>query len=156
MIIGGAVAVLFLCGVGVMCLRREGPSPYDEEGKARLPILMPRADAEKYLRRIGYPQFRNGGGGRLLIAEDAYCATEQECRTRKPKLVFDYTGGDEQPRCITVSHGYDLDARNVLSKLAGVDEDVKPDKARQSVSSPVGKLTLIMPSKSQLSVGPGC
>jgi hypothetical protein len=155
--IGGAVGLLGVCALGVWALRRDAPPAFDEAGRARLPIVMPRPDAEAYLRRIGYPHVRTAGT--LLVGEDVHCSSDAECRSRKPKIVFDFGDGDDRPRCISVSHAYDLDWRSIAGKLAGIsggDLPAEPRDLRRRVSSSAGSVMLVVPRPTHVGVGPGC
>jgi hypothetical protein len=155
----GALAAVGLCFIGVMLLRRDEPPAYDDDGRARLPIAMSSQEAEDYLRRLKYPHVKATNGGRLVIAQDSYCSTDDECRKRMPKLVFDFSEGLERAHCITVTHSYNLDWRKIAGKIAGIDGDKLPGYEagyRKPVRTPVGEVNIVMMSLMHLAVGPGC
>jgi hypothetical protein len=155
----GALAAVGVCFVGVMLLRRDEPPAYDDTGKALVPIAMTSQEAEEYLRRVKYPHVKSSEAGRLVIGQDSYCSTDDECRKRLPKLVFDFSDGLDRPRCITVTHSYNLDWRKIAGKLAGIDGDKLPGYEagyRKEVRSPIGEVNIVMMSLMHLAVGPEC
>jgi hypothetical protein len=123
------VAIAIAMGLvvaGVLVTRTPAP---DAGGGKHLPIEMPWAEAEAYLGRLGYTGVR--GDDKLLVARDAWCGTDAECRARKPKLVFHYRRPSDLagPFCISVSHSYPLDWRKITQKLAGEDISSLPEPA---------------------------
>lgn len=159
LMIAGALAAIALCFIGVLAMRRSDPPAFDDDGKARLPIAMTAIEAEAYLQRLGYPNTRSGDGGRMVIAQDKFCNTDDDCRARKPKIVFDFTDGLDRPRCISVTHSYTLDWRRIVAKLAGVDGDkLAPyeEGYRKTIRTAIGEMKLVMFSLSHIAIGPGC
>jgi hypothetical protein len=155
----GAIGAIALCFIGVLLLRRDDPSPYDDSGRARHPVGMSSTEAEEYLRRVKYPHVRSSNGGRLVIGQDSYCSTDEDCRSRRPKIVFDYSEGLDRPRCITVTHSYTLDWRAIAGKLGGIDGDKLPGfeaDYRQVVRAPIGDIKVIVKSLMHLEIGTDC
>ena len=158
-LMGGALGAIALCFIGVLLLRRDEPAPFDDSGRARHPIAMPSEAAEEYLRRIKYPHVRSSDGGRLVIGQDSYCATDEDCRNRLPKIVFDYSAGRDRPSCITVTHSYTLDWRRIVAKLTGVDGEKLPayeKDYRKTVRAPIGDVRIMMKSLTHVAIGPEC
>ena len=156
---GGALAAIALCFVGVLLLRRDEPAAFDDEGRARYPIAMSSEEAEEYLRRVKYPHVRSSDGGRLVIGQDSYCATDDECRNRLPKMVFDFSEGRDRARCITVTHSYKLDWRRIAAKLTGTDAERLPAYEadyKQTVRTSIGDVVIKMKSMMHLSIGAEC
>jgi hypothetical protein len=118
LVIGGLALGLVTLGVLVVLGTRRGAPVPRSDGKLA-PIELAWVDAEAYLRRLGYPSVE--ARGPMIVARDAYCATDADCRARRPKMTFQYDAiGGERPRCVTVTHSYALDWKSIVQKLTGV------------------------------------
>jgi hypothetical protein len=155
--VAAAIALVVL-GVAVVLLTRTEP-PHEAAGR-KLPIELGWTDAEAYLSRLGYPVVR--GEGKLLVARDNYCATDVECRTRKPKIIFHYQHANDRaaPYCVSVTHSYALEWRRIVQKLTGEDVTHLPALERdylQVIQTPAGPLKLtVSRDATKLNVGTAC
>ncbi|MEO8707253.1 MAG: hypothetical protein ABI867_44915 [Kofleriaceae bacterium] len=154
--IAAAIALVVVGVLVVVLTRTPGPKVTADAGR-KLPIELGWNDAEAYLGRIGYPIVR--GEAKLLVARDSFCATDAECRTRKPKIIFHYAhaGDTAGPYCVTVTHSYPLEWRSIVQKLTGEDAAALPpvDRDYVQVLRTGIKLTVSVDA-TKLGVGAGC
>lgn len=156
--VGGTVATLALCMIGVIALRGSDRADQPKRGDGPLPVELSLEQARDYLERIGYPNVRIANNNKLVTAQDNYCATSDECKQRKPKIVFDFADGPLRARCIEVSHSYDLDWRRIVGKLIGVAGEQLPelvDNIGRDIDGPAGKFT-VKRTATRVTVGTAC
>jgi hypothetical protein len=130
----------------------------------KLPIQMNWSEAEAYGQQLGYPKVHPSSDSQWLRLDDEQCSGGDDCRDRRPSLIFEFTQIDDAapPRCVTAIHAFPLDWKKYARELAGVDATKLPSKTKgmattYTVTSVVGKAKLIIADEgASVSIGPGC